>query len=107
VELDEEITSPSTKEPTCAPPSPKPITPPPQLIPSPSLSPIHYTPPLLDTQASPPHTSHGFDASANPFIVPTVTFDSLLTKLNDFQSRFFAFQDEVRVSLASITDHLT
>ena len=32
---------------------------------------------------------------------------SILLKLDDLQARFFAFQDEVRVSLASLTDQLT
>ena len=102
VDLDDDSTSHNTFEPTNdAPPSPKPATPPSHQIPSPPPSPIPFTPPPVTTHTS---LGHGF---ANTSSVPTAPPDSILLKLNDLQSQFFVFQDEIRVSLASITDQLT
>jgi hypothetical protein len=77
--------------------SPKPSTPNPSHIPSPPPSPIPTSPP-------PHYTGFDDDQSAVP---PPITLDLLLTKFVDFQSQLHVFQDEVRVSLASITDQLT
>ena len=102
VTLDDDSSSHNTLEPTIdAPPSPKPATPPSHQIPSPPPSPIPFTPPPVTTYTSP---GLGF---TNSSFVPTAPLDSVLLKLNDLQSQFYAFQDEIRVSLASITDQLT
>ena len=93
-----------------APPSPKPATSLIHHIPSPPPSPIPATPPPITTHVSPaPHTSPGlgFADFTNQSSVPTASTDPVLTQVKDLQSQLFAFQDEVRVSLASITDHLT
>ena len=97
VVLDDDSTSYKTAEPS-NPPSPKPTTPSSHHFPSPTPSPIPTSPP-------PVHTSQnqGFDQTT----VPTAPLYSILLKLDELQSRFFAFQDEVRVSLASLTDQLT
>ena len=74
-------------------------------------SPIPFTPPpTTATPASPhPHTSLGlgFPAFSNPSSVLTAALDPILTKLKHIQSQFYSIQDEVRVTLASITNHLT
>ena len=80
------------------PPSPKPTTPPPHQNPSPPQSPIHFTPP--------PSQSSPGNGCANPDSVPAASSNLILSKLLDLQSHFTAFQDEVRVSLASIVDQL-
>ena len=101
VVLDDDSTSHNTVEPTYdKPPSPKPTTPPAHQIPSPLPSPIPSSPPLVTTHTSP---NHGFDHTS----VPTTPLFSILLKLNDLQSQFFAFQDKICVSLASITDQIT
>ena len=79
--------------------SPKPTTPLPHQTPSPPPSPIHFTPP--------PFPSSPGTGCAIPDPVPEASSHSVLSKLNDLQSQFSAFQDEVRVSLASIVDQLT
>ena len=81
------------------PPSPKPTTPPPHQIPLPPQSPIHFTPP--------PFQSSPGTGCANPDSVPAASSNLILSKLHDLQSQFTAFQDELRVSLASIVDQLT
>ena len=81
------------------PPSLKPATPPPHHNPSPPPSPIPSTPPT--------HTTPSFDDFTKPTSIPTAPSDSILTQLKDLQSQLSAFQDEVRVSLASISDRLT
>ena len=102
VNLDDDSTSHTTLEPTSdAPLSPKSAITPSHQIPSPPPSPIPFTPPLVTTHTSP---GQGF---ANTCFVPTAPLDSVLLKRNYLQSQFFAFQDEIRVSLASITDQLT
>ena len=102
MDLDDDSTSHNTFEPTNdAPFSPKPATPPSHQIPSPPPSPIPFTPPPVTIHPSP---SQGF---ANTFSVHTAPLDSILLKLNDLQSQFFVFQNEIHVSLASITDQLT
>ena len=101
VVMDDDITSHHIPEPTTyVPTSPKPATPPSPQIPSPKPSPIQSTPTSFPT-----HTSPGIGC-ANSNSVPAASLDSILSKLNDLQSQFFAFQDETRVSLASITDQL-
>ena len=112
VGLDDDSSSHTTLEPqTNGPPSPKPATPPTHHIPSPRPSPIPSTPPpTTATPVSPhPHTSPGFGFAAfsNPSSVPAATLDPVLKKLQDLQSQFCTFQDEVRVTLASIIDQLT
>ena len=87
VSLDDDSSQNTLEPQPTAPTSPKPVTPPP--------SPIHATPPSVPSQASPPHTPSGFDS------VP------ILSQLKDLQSQLYAFQDEIRVSLASITDQLS
>ena len=94
--LDDDSLSHTTTEPqTTAPSSPKPATSPTHHIPSPPPSPIPATPPPVTSQASPPHTPTGLGSSP------------ILSQLKDLQFQLYAFQDEVRVSLASITDQLT
>ena len=97
--LDDDSTSYKTAEPT-NPSSPKPTTPSSHQFPSPPPSPIPSSPPPVTTQTSP---NHGFDHTT----IPTASLFSILLKLNDLQSRFFAFQDEIRVYLASLTDQIT
>ena len=95
--LDDDSTSYRTAEPS-NPPSPKPTTPSSHHFPSP--------PPLpIPTSPLPVHSSQnqGFDQTT----VLTAPLYSILLKLDELQSRFFAFQDEVRVSLASLIDQLT
>ena len=67
----------------------------------PPTSPIPSTRPPFNTHTSP---GLGFAYSSS---VPTAPLDFILSKLNDFQSQFFTFQDEIRVTLASITNQLT
>ena len=101
VDLDDDSTSHNTIEPTNdILPSPKQATPPSHQIPSPPPSPIPSSPPPVTTHTSP---NHGFANTS----VPTTPLYSILLKLNDLQSQFYAFQDEIRVFLASITDQLT
>ena len=101
VDFDDDSTSYNTVEPSNdKPPSPKPTTSPFHQIPSPPPSPIPSSPPPVTTH-TPPH--HGFDNT----YVPTAPLYFILLKLNNFQSQFFAFQNEIRISLASITDQLT
>ena len=98
--LVDDITSETIPEPTSNEPlSPKPTTPPPHHNPSPPQSPIHFTPPPFPSS---PGTGC---AISDP--VPEDSSHSVLSKLNDLQSQFSAFQDEVRVSLASIVDQFT
>ena len=94
VVLDDDSTSYKTAEPS-NPPSPKPTTPSSHHFPSPPPSQIPTSPP-------PVHTSQnqGFDQTK----IPTSPLYSILLKLDELQARFFAFQDEVRVSLSSLTD---
>ena len=102
VSLDDNSSSHTALEPqTTAPLSPKPATSPTHHIPSPPPSPILATPP--------PYISPdlGFAEFTNKSFIPTALTDLVLSQLKDLQSQLFAFQDEVRVSLASITDHLT
>ena len=97
----DDITSNTIPEPTTnAPPSPKPATPPPHQVPSPPQSHIQFTPPPFQS-----HTSQG-TGCANFDSVPAASSDPILSKLQDLQSQFIAFQDETRVSLASIADQL-
>ena len=93
--LDDDSTFYKTAEPT-NPSSPKPTTPSSHQFSSPPPSPIPSSPP-------PVTTNHGFDHTT----VPTAPLFSIVLKLNDLQSRFFAFQDEIRVSLASLADQMT
>ena len=93
--LDDDSSSFKTAEPI-NPPSPKPTTPSSHLFPSPQPSPIPQSPPLVLSY-------QGFDQTS----VPIAPLFSVLLKLDDLQARFFAFQDEVCVSLASLTDQLT
>ena len=97
VVLDDESSSFKTAEPR-NPPSPKPTTPSSHHFPSPQPSPIPQSPPHVHTS---PH--QGFDQTT----VPTAPLLSTLLKLDELQDRFFTFQDEVRVSLASLTDQMT
>ena len=100
--MDDDISSHNVLEPTTnEPPSPKTATSPPHQIPSPPPSPIQFTPPPFQS-----HTSPGLGCTNSDF-VPAASLDSVLSKLNDLQSHFLAFQDETRVSLASIADQLT
>ena len=87
--LDDDSTSHNTTN--DKPPSPKLTTPQRHQFPS---------PPPVNTQTSP---NHDF----NHTTVTTTPLFSILLKLNDLQSRFFAFQDEIRVSLASLTNQMT
>ena len=91
--------------------SPKPATPPTHHIPSPLPSPIPSTPPpTTTTPASPlPRTSPGLGCAgfSNPSSVLAVILDPILNKLQNLQSQFYSFQDEVRVTFASITNQLT
>lgn len=96
---DEGTTTHPTKKPINVPSSPQPAS----NIPSPPPSPIATSPPPFTSQPSPTHT--GFDM--NPSTVPPASFDLLLTKFDNLQSLFYAFQDETRVSVASITDQLS
>ena len=82
------------------PPSPKPTTSSPHHNPSPPPSPIQSTPPPFQSHTSPDVGCTNYDS------VPAASLDSVLSKLNDLQSHFLAFQDETRVSLASIVDQL-
>ena len=101
VAMDEDISSHNVPEPTInAPPSPKTATSPPHQIPSPPPSPIQFTPPPFQSHTSPGVGCANFDS------VPAASLDSILSKLNDLQSQFLAFQDETRVSLTSIVDQL-
>ena len=95
--LDDNSTSYKTAEPSnlC---SPKPTTPSSRHFPSPPQSPIPSSPPPVHTSSN-----HGF----GHFTVPTVPLFSILLKLNDLQSRFFTFQDEIHVSLASLANQMT
>ena len=93
----DDVTSETIPEPTSyEPPSLKPTTSPPTQTLSPPPSPIHFTPP--------PFPSSPGVGCADP--TPTASSDSILSKLLDLQSQFIAFQDETRVSLASIVDQL-
>ena len=77
-------------------PSSKPTTPPTH----------HFTPPLpspTPRSPSPSFHKHSFDQAT----VPTAPLYSILLKLDDLQDRFFKFQDEIRVSLASLADQMT
>ena len=94
--LDDNATSKPSNEPINVPASPKPV--------SPRPSPIPTTPPPFTSPVSPPHTTTGFDTNPS---VPPANLDLLLSKFVDLQSQLYAFQDEVRVSLASITDQLS
>ena len=86
VVMDDDTTSHKTLEPTTnAPPSTKPATSPLHQIPSPPPSPIPSTPPPFNT-----HTSPGL-GFVNSSYVPTAPLCSVLSKLHDFQSQFFAF----------------
>ena len=97
----DDITSHAIPKPsTNAPLSPKPATSPSHQIPSPPPSPIQFTPPPFPT-----HTSPGIGC-ANFDYVPEASLDSMLSTLQDLQYHFLAFQDETRVSLASMTDQL-
>ena len=97
----DDITSDTIPEPTTnAPTSPKPATPPPHQVPSPPQSPIQFKP--LPFQS---HISLG-TGCANFDSVPAASSNSILSKLQDLQSQFIAFQDETRVSLTSIADQL-
>ena len=77
------------------PPSPKPDSPTPFHIPSPSPPPI---------PTSPPPT--GFD---DPTTIPSppTTLAHVLSKVLDLQSQLCAFQSEVRVSLTTLAEQLT
>ena len=108
VSLDDDSSSHTNLEPQpTAPSSPKPATPPTHHIPSP----IPFTPPpTTTTPASPlPHTSPGlgFAGFSNPSLVLATILDPILNILQDLQSQFYSFQDEFRVTFASITDQLT
>ena len=65
------------------------------------------SPPPLPIPTSPPpvHTSQhqGVDQTT----VPTAPLLFILLKLDELQACFVTFQDEVRVSLASLTDQMT
>ena len=99
--LDDDTASHNTVEPTNNnPPSPKPTTAPSHQFPSPPPSPMPSSPPPVTTHTSP---NHGFDHTT----VPTAPLFSILLKLNDLQSRFFAFQNEILVSLLSLSDQMT
>ena len=74
-------------------------------IPSPSPSPIPATPPLTTTTPTSP--SLGYAGFANPSSEPAALLEPILNKLQDLQSQFYSFQDEVRVTFASITAQLT
>ena len=97
--LDDDSTSYKTAA-ASNPSSPKPTTPSSHHYPSPSSSPIPSSPPPILTHTSP---NQGFDHTN----VPTTPLFSILLKLNDLQSRFFAFQDDIRVSLASLVEQMT
>ena len=94
---DDDSTSYKTAEPS-NPSSPKPTTPSSHHFPSPPQSPIPSSPPPVQTSPN-----QGFDHTT----VPTTPLFSILLKLNDLQSRFFTFQDEIHVSLASLADQMT
>ena len=93
--LDDDSSHTSLEPQSTAPSPPKPFTSPTHHIPSLPPSPIRATPPPVTSQDSPPHTPTGLGS------VP------ILSQLKDLQSQLYAFQSEVRVSLASITDQLT
>ena len=97
--LYDDSTSYKTVEPS-NPSSPKPTTPSSHHFPSPPPSSEPSSPPPIPTHTSP---NHDFDHTT----VPTAPLFSILLKLNDLQSRFFAFQDEIRVSLASLAEQMT
>ena len=112
VSLDDDSSTHTSLEPKhIAPPSSKPDTPPTHHIPSPPSSPIPSTPPPTTTTCASPllHTlpSLGFTGFVNPLSVAAALLDLVLNKLQDFQSQFYSFQDEVCVIFASITDQLT
>ena len=112
VSLDDDSSSHTTLKPQpSAPPSPKSATPPTHHIPSPPPSPIPSTPPpTTATPTSPfPRTSPGlgFAGFSNSSSVPAAILNPVLNKLQDLQSQLYSFQDEVRVTFASITDQLT
>ena len=91
-------------------PSPKPATPPTHHIPSPPVSLIPSTPPQTATTPPSPLSrtspSLGFADFSNASSGPAALLDPVLNKLQDLQSQFYSFQDEVRVTFASITDLL-
>ena len=62
---------------------------------------------LEPTTNAPPSPPSQQTPSPPPSLIPTAPLDSVLSKLQDFQSQFFTFQDEIRVTLASITNQLT
>ena len=95
--LDDDSTSNKRAEPS-NPSSPKPTTPSSHHFPSPQQSPIPSSPPPIHTSPN-----QGFGHTT----VPTAPLFSILLKLNDLLSRFFTFQDEIRVSLASLADQMT
>ena len=91
--LDDDSTSYTTVEPS-HPSSPKPTTPSSHHFPSPPQSPIPPSPP-------PVHTSP--NQGLGDTTVPTAPLFSILLKLNELQSRFLVFKDEICVSLASLS----
>ena len=110
--LDDDFSSHTTHEPQPnAPPSPKLATPPTHHKPSPPPLPIPSTPtPTTTTPASPlPRTSPrlGFVGFSNPSLVPVAILDPVFNKLQDLRSQFYFFEDEVRITFASITNQLT
>ena len=90
--LDDDSTSYTTAEPS-HPSSPKPTTPSSHHFPSPPQSPIPPSPP-------PVHTS--LNQGLGDTTVPTTPLFSILLKLNELQSNFRDFKDEICVSLASL-----
>ena len=106
ISLDDDSSSHTTLEPQpISPLSPKSATSPTHHIQSPPSSPILATPP--PTTITPTSPSLGYPGLANPSSVPTALLEPVLTKLQDLQSQFYSFQDEVRVTFGSVTDQLT
>ena len=101
--IDDDSTSYTIAEPS-HPSSPKPATPSFHNFSSPPQSPIQpSSPPQSPIPSSPPLVHTSPNQGLGDTTVPTAHLSSILLKLNDLQSSFLVFKDEIRVSIASLS----